>query len=506
MPGDPVPSNPRSGNPRPGEPGNPRPGEVASGETGERRIEDVARRRPPPLPWLVLAPVAGSVLLSTMDASIINIVLPTLASEFETTIDAVVWVVLVFVLLGTGLALPFGRLGDLYGRKRFFAGGNAIVALGLLSSGIAPSLPALVAARALQALGNAMVVSNGNAIVTASVPPERRGQALGLIGGTVGIGFAVGPVLGGVLDELIGWRAIFLARLPLALVLTLLLLLVLPRTSGEGRERGLDIPGSLALFGALASLTLAVNRGNAWGWTSPWIIALFASGLALLPLFVLIERRAASPVVALELLRIRAFSGSVGSGILFFWGFASVLVLLPFYLVGARGFSTLEAGAIMAAQPLTLFVFAPLTGRLADRAGPRLLVPLGLACASLGIALLALVDAGTSVPDVAARLSLVGFGMALFQSPNNSTIMGSVPAQRLGMASAAIVTARRIGQAGGIAVSGAVFTAAAGANLAAAEGSAARALAITGGLDAALLLAAAVVAAAIVVYWRWGAD
>ena len=475
------------------------PGEATASNGGE---EGAGRS-----PWAVLPLVAGSVLLSTMDVSIVNIALPTLASEFGTTLDGVVWVVLVFVLLGTGLALPFGRLGDLYGRKRFYVGGNALIGLGLLAAGAAPSLGALVGARALQAVGNAMVVSNGNAIVTASVPPHRRGQALGIIGGVVGIGLATGPVLGGVLVELLDWRAIFLARLPLSLTLTALLLLVLRDTAAEGRDRGLDIPGSLTLFGSLASLTLAVNRGDAWGWSSPWIIGLFALGLALAPLFVLIERRAASPVVSLELLRIRAFSGSVGSAILFFWGFGAVLVLMPFYLVDARGFSTLEAGAILAAQPLTLFVFAPLTGRLADRTGPRLLVPLGLAASGLGVALLALVDGGTAAPDVAARLSLIGLGMALFQSPNNSTIMGAVPARRLGMASAAIVTARRIGQAGGIAVSGAVFTAIAGAHLAAAaEGDPLRALAIIDGLRAGLLLSAAVVLSAIAVYWRWGAE
>ena len=480
-----------------------------SGQSAASSSEDGADARSgePRAPWVAVALVAGSVLLSTMDSSIINIALPTLASEFGTTIDAVVWVVLIFVLLGTGLALPFGRLGDLFGRKRFYVAGNAVVALGLLACGLAPSLPLLVAARGLQAVGNAMVVSNGNAIVTAAVAPQHRGQALGIIGGIVGIGLASGPVLGGIFLELLNWRAIFLVRLPLSLALTALLWLVLRDTPSEGRDRGLDVPGSLALFGSLASLTLAVNRGHAWGWSSPSIIGLFALGLALAPLFVLIERRAASPVVSLELLRIRAFSGSVGSAILFFWGFAAVLVLMPFYLVDARGFSTLEAGAILAAQPLTLFVFAPLTGRLADRTGPGLLVPLGLTSASLGIALLALVDGGTSVPDVAARLALIGLGMALFQSPNNSTIMSAVPTQRLGMASAAIVTARRIGQAGGIAVSGAVFTAAAGANLVAAgEGSPLRALAIIDGLEAGLLFSATVVASAIAVYWRWGTD
>ena len=454
----------------------------------------------------VLPLVAGSVLLSTIDVSIVNIALPTLADGFGATIDGVIWVVLVFVLLGTGLSLPFGRLGDLYGRKRLYVGGNAVAALGLLASGAAPALWALIAARGVQAVGNAMVVANGNAIVTAAVPAARRGQALGTIGAVVGAGLAAGPVLGGVLTELLDWRAIFLVRLPFGVALTALLWRVLPETPPAGRDRGLDVPGSLALSGCLGSLALAVNRGGAWGWSDPRILALFAAGAALAPIFVAVERRAASPVVALDLFRVRAFGASVGAAILFFWGFGAVLLLMPFYLVTARGFSTLEAGLILAAQPLALLAFAPLAGRLADRVGPRPLAPAGLAAASLGLALLAFAGPDAAVPGVAARLALVGFGMALFQSPNNSAIMGAVPARRLGTASAAIVTARRIGQAGGVAVSGAVFAAVAGtaASAGGAGDPAARALAIADGMQAALLLAAAVVAAAIAGYWLWG--
>ena len=314
-------------------------------------------------------------------------------------------------------------------------------------------------------------------------------------------------MLGGVLVELLDWRAIFLVRLPLSLALTVLLWRVLRETPTEGRdERGLDVLGSLALFGSLSSLVLAVNRGNAWGWSDPAIVGLFALGLLLAPLFVAIERRAASPVVTLDLLRIRDFSTSIGTAILFFWGFGAMLVLMPFYLVGARGFSTLEAGLILAGAAADAVRLRAVDGAAPPIASaPRLLVPFGLAATSLGITLLALVDADTAIPDVAARLSLVGFGMAVFQSPNNSTIMGSVPAARLGTASAAIVTARRIGQASGIAVSGAVFTAAAGASVSDLGDSdvATRALAIVDGLQAALLVSAVVVATAIVAHWRW---
>ena len=457
--------------------------------------------------WVTLALVASSVLLSTMDVSIVNIALPTLADEFDTTTDAVIWVVLVFVLLGTGLALPFGRLGDLYGRRRLYVGGNLIVALGLLAAGLAPTLAALIFARALQAVGNAMVVSNGNAIVTASFPARSRGQALGIVGAVVGAGLALGPVLGGVLIELFDWRAIFLVRLPLSLLVTFLLWRVLRDSKRGERAGGVDVLGSVALFGMLGSLALAVNRGGAWGWTDPRILGLLALGVALAPAFVAIQRRAASPVLELDLFRVRAFSSSVAAAILFFFGFAATLVLMPFYLVGARGFSTLEAGLILAAQPLTLLVFAPFTGRLADRFGPRLLVPLGLTVTSVGLVLLARIDAGTAIPDVALRLALVGLGMAVFQSPNNSTIMGSVPLERLGTASAAIVTARRIGQAAGIAIAGAVFTAAAGASVSDLDetGAAQRTLAIVDGLEPALLLAAAAAAAGVLVAWRWSA-
>ena len=459
--------------------------------------------------WAVLAVIALNVYLSTVDVSIVNIALPTLADEFGVTTDAVVWVPLAFILVGTGLSMPMGRFGDLYGRRRLFLWGSVLVGLGVLGSGLANSLGMLIAMRTLQGIGSSMVLANSNAIVTAAFPASQRAQALGIIGGVVGGGLASGPVLGGVLVEVLDWRAIFLVRVPLAALLVVAVWRVVRETPRDESTHGVDVAGSLALFAMLASLTVAVNRGDSWGWGSAAILGLFAAGAVLLPIFLWIERRVSNPVVALDLFRVPSYGSSILTAILFFWGFAATTVLVPFYLIDARGFSTLEAGAIFAAQPLALLVFAPFTGRLADRFGARRFVPFGLGVAALGLLLMATVDADTPVPAVLARLALLGFGLALFQSPNNSLIMGSVPVGRLGTASASIVTARRIGQSIGIAISGAIFTAQAAAYAEARsplglDDLEVRADALVHGLDVALVVAAVISGIAVLVAIVWG--
>jgi MFS family permease len=237
------------------------------------------------------------------------------------------------------------------------------------------------------------------------------------------------------------------------------------------------------------------------------VLGLTVAGMTLVPVFIWIERRGTSPVVALELFRLRSYSGSIGSAILYFWGYSAVLILTPFYLVEARGFDTLEAGAITSAQPIALLLLSPLSGRLSDRFGPRYLAVVGLVISLAGVLAMMTVDVDTSVPGIAARFALLGLGMAMFTAPNNSSIMGSVPIDRLGTASASIVTARRIGQSVGLAVSGAIYTAQAArfANARSPLGLDDPLLApfaIVSGLRVALLVAAAVTVLSIVIAWR----
>ena len=372
--------------------------------------------------WVALALVCTGVYLGTLDVSIVNIALPTLAQEFDATPDEVIWVGLIYVIINVGLALTLGRLGDIYGRKTLYVIGFAVFTVAAGLSALAGSLPELLATRAVQALGSAAILANGAAIVTATFPASQRGRALGIQVATVGAGVASGPVLGGALVEVLDWRAIFWTRVPLGVIGSLLVWRFLIDTPPASRPSGLDIPGSAILFGMLGSLVLGVNRGEAWGWASPEIIALQVIAAVLLVTFVVVERRSASPVVELALFKLRSYSASISAATLQFFGLSAVIILGPFYLVNARGFSTLEAGAITAAFPIAMLLISPFSGALSDRIGARIPSTAGLVIVVGGLLFTATLDVDTSVLGIVVRLFIVGAGTAIFASPNTSTI------------------------------------------------------------------------------------
>ena len=411
-----------------------------------------------PYRWVALALVSVGVFLATLDTSIVNIALPTLAREFDAAADQVVWVSLIFILVSTGIALSMGRLGDLYGRKHLYVLGFALFTVAAGLSAIAGSLPELLGARVVQAIGASIVLANGAAIVTASFPASQRGRALGIQVAMVGAGVASGPVLGGVLVEALDWRAIFWTRVPLGVVGSVLVWRFLRDVPPAARPQGLDVPGSVILFLMLASLVLAVNRGQAWGWSSGEIIGLFAASAALLAVFLIVERRSVSPVLDLALFRLRGYSAAISAATMQFFGVSALFILGPFYLVDGRGFSTLEAGAIMAAFPIAMLLIAPFSGALSDRVGSRIPATTGLVLVAGGLLFAATLDVDTSIAGIVLRLFIVGAGTAIFSSPNTSTIMASVPLDRLGTASASQTTARTIGNAVGVAVGVALFT------------------------------------------------
>lgn len=411
-----------------------------------------------PYRWVALALVSVGVFLGTLDSSIVNIALPTLAREFDATTAEVIWVPLIFIVVSTGLALSMGRLGDLYGRKHLYVFGFALFTLAAGLAAIAGSLPELLGARVVQAIGSSIVLANGAAIVTATFPASQRGKALGIQVAMVGAGVASGPVLGGVLVETLDWRAIFWTRVPLGLVGSVLVWRYLRDVPPSARPRGLDVPGSVILFAMLASLVLGVNRGQAWGWTSGEIIGLFVASAVLLAAFIVVERRSVSPVLDLALFKLRGYTAAISAAALQFFGLSAVIILGPFYLVDGRGFSTLEAGAIMAAFPLAMLLISPFSGALADRMGSRTPATAGLALVAAGLLFTATLDIDTSIAGIVLRLFIVGAGTAIFSSPNTVTIMSSVPPERLGTASASQTTARTIGNAVGVAVAVALFT------------------------------------------------
>jgi len=411
--------------------------------------------------WRCLIAVCFGTFMATMDFSIVNVALPTLAREFDESPDTVVWATLISSLVVTGITLTAGRLGDLYGRKRIYITGWVIFTIGMGIASLAQSIEQLIAIRFFQAIGVSFAMANGNAIVTEAFPPEQRGQALGTTGSVVGAGLMSGPIFGGLMLEAFGWESIFYLRVPIGLIaMTMAFIFIRPSLPlPAGASRKLDVPGAVALFAMLSSALLAVNRGTAWGWTSPTILGLFFFAGGAFIAFLRIESRAASPVVALSLFKIRTFTVSVTSLSLNFAGQSAVTFLMPFYLQQVKNFSTAQTGFVLATVPSMMLLLSPISGRLSDRYGFRHQMTIGIALVTVGLLSLSTIDAGTSVPMLVLRLAIVGIGTAIFMSPNSASIMNSVPRERLGTASASVATARNIGNASGLAMSSAVLVA-----------------------------------------------
>ena len=453
---------------------------------------------PIPYHWVAAIIVCVGTFLGVMDNTIINIALPTLVDEFERPLDDVIWVALAFIVVSTGLSLTMGRLGDLYGRKMLYTWGLVIFTIATLLSSIAGSLEELIGTRVLQAVGSAMTMSNGAAIITASFPPSKRGTGLGLIVSTVGAGAATGPILGGVLIDLLDWRAIFWMRVPFGLLAAVLVWRLLADTPNERRPKGLDVPGAVLLFGMLACITFGINRARDLGLGSTTVTAALVVGVVLVVWFIVVERRSPSPVVDLGLFRGRGFSFGILAAILQFFGMSFTFYLVPTLWQDGRGFTPTDTALMMMPLSLMMLLWSPISGRLSDRFGSRPLTTAGMVIVCVSLFLLSRTTVDTSPIDFAVRMLLLGLGTSTFSSPNTSVIMSAVPPERLGTASASQTTARTFGNAFGTSVGVAVMASVA-AGFAAEQGIAAESgEAVVHGFRAALLVAAFAASPAIV--------
>lgn len=427
----------------------------------DRMAGEAQEVRAHPRRWQILSAIAIGTLMGPVDGSVVNIALPVITRSLRTTLDVAEWVAVAYLLVISSVLLTWGRLGDMYGHRRIYLGGFAVFTLGSVLCGAAPGIGWLVGFRVLQAVGAGMMMSASPAIITEVFPPTERGRALGLNAVAVAVGLAVGPVLGGFLVEHLGWRSIFYINLPIGVVGTAWAARVLPGPAVV-RRAAFDIPGAVTLFGALLSLLLALSQGESWGWRSAPTLALVGLGAAGLMLFVAVERRSAAPMVDLSLFRDRVFVLANASGLANFMAQYSVTFLMPFFLQVAMGMSADRAGTLMLGFPLAMMGVAPLAGYLSDRFGSRWLAVVGMVILAGGVLSASRLGSGASGAEVFWRLAVIGLGAGLFQTPNNSTIMGSVPRDRLGIAGGMLASMRNIGMVLGIAVSAAVFMAMAG--------------------------------------------
>jgi EmrB/QacA subfamily drug resistance transporter len=456
---------------------------------------DAGRRPRLEYKWKALAAVAIGTFMSTLDSSIVNVAMPTLASEFQVEITTVEWVAMAYMLTVTGLLISLGRLSDMVGRKRIYNLGLLIFTAGSALCALAGGIGVLIAARVVQGVGAAMLAANGAAILTSAFPRTERGQAMGLNGTIVGAGLTVGPSLGGVLIHAFGWRSIFTINLPVGLVGLLLATLLLRPDEPCPEQERFDFAGALGLLVCLAGLLLALSHGEAWGWSSRPILALFGVSLFSGAHFLRTEARVPYPTIDLSLFRNRLFSAASVSAVASYVAIASVVFTMPFYLQQLRGFSTAHMGLMLTVIPLTMVVVSPVSGWLSDRIGSRVLASAGMASIALGLVLLSHLGTQATPLAIMGRLFLVGLGNGLFASPNSSAIMGAVPPQRLGVASGMISTVRTTGMVLGVAIAGAVIAVRRAALVAAGL---APETAFGSALAGALLVTAAIAAAGIV--------
>jgi EmrB/QacA subfamily drug resistance transporter len=405
----------------------------------------------------MLAVGTGS-FMSALDSSAVNAVLPVVGRSFGASVAAIEWVVLTYLLAVSGLLLSLGRLGDLRGHKAVYLTGFLVFVASSLLCSLAFSVPALVAFRAAQGVGAAMLFANSSAIITKTFPGRQRGRALGLLAMMVYLGLTAGPSLGGWLTETLGWRAIFYVNVPTGLLAVALSVAFIPADAARTAHDRFDFGGAALFLAGFVTLLLALNQGHAWGWNSPAIVGLLALAGATLATFVWVERRVPAPMLDLTLFRARAFSAAVLSAVCNYVCVFSIAFLMPFYLIHGRGLSASRAGTLLVAQPLVMALVAPLSGALSDRIGSRGPAAVGMTTLGAGILLMSRLGPEEPLVDVVRALVVTGLGTGTFISPNSSALMGSAPGHRQGIAAGVLGTARSVGMVLGIGLAGAVFT------------------------------------------------
>jgi EmrB/QacA subfamily drug resistance transporter len=424
--------------------------------------------------WAVMGIVAVGVFMANLDASIVNISLPTIAHLFAVPLNgAVEWVVIAYLVATAALLLTAGRLADIFGRKFIWLAGLVLFTASSALCGFSPSLGFLIASRAIQGLGGALIMAVGPALLTTAFPPQERGLAFGFNTVFVALGISVGPTMGGLIMTIASWRWIFFVNVPLGMIGVGATLLILKETHQRSPGR-FDPSGAALLAIGLACLTAALSFGQEIGWGSPIILTLLLVSMVALLLLPFVEKRVANPVLVIALLYNRVFSSALLSLVLSFLALSAVSFLMPFYLEQLRGFPTELVGLLLTPLPLTIAVVSPFSGMLADRVGVRWLASAGMTIACFGLVSISFLNASSPLWDIVWCLVLIGLGQALFQSPNNSALLGSAPPHLQGSASGFLATGRVLGQGISIALAGAIFTgigsAVAGAMLAANQG------------------------------------
>jgi EmrB/QacA subfamily drug resistance transporter len=414
--------------------------------------------------WWTLGAMCFALFMIMLDNTVVNVALPSIQRDLGASISGLEWTINGYTLSFAVLLATGGRLGDIFGRRRMFLFGVVIFALSSATAGLAAGETDLVASRVVQGVGAALMMPGTLSIITDAFPAHERGKAMGTWAGVSALALAVGPVLGGFLTEHVSWRAIFYLNIPVAIgaVTATLFAVRESRDTTVGRE--VDYLGVATLTAALTALVLALVEGNAWGWGSPAIVALLAGSIAAGLAFVAVENRVKAPMVEFRFFANRNFLGAVVVALIITFAMMGVFFFLALYMQDILRYSPLEAGIRFLPSTLMIVGVAPVSGRLADRFGPRWLIVAGLLILTASLYSFTGIAVDSSYLDLLPGFMLLGIGVAMTMSPMTSAAMNAVAVEKAGIASGVLSMFRMVGGSLGIAVTGAIFQGAAGSS------------------------------------------
>ena len=446
--------------------------------------------------WWTLGAVAFALFMIMLDNTVVNVALPTIQDGLGASLSGLEWVVNAYVLTFAVLMLSGGKLADLFGRRLVFALGLAVFTAASLACGLSETIGQLIAFRALQGVGAALMMPATLAIISAAFPPRQRGLAFGVWAGVSAMALAIGPLVGGLLTQHLDWSWIFFVNVPVGVLGVLAAWIVIAESRDTSAEQSLDLPGLLVSGASLFALTFGLIEANAYGWTSPTILALFAGAAAGFVLFVWLERHRRAPMLDLSLFRSRTFTGANVVAFLVTLAMFGVFFFMSLYVQEILGYSPVQTGAIFLPMTVLIILVAPIAGRLSDRIGSRWLMAGGLTLVAGSLVLFSRLGLDSGFWDLVPGLVAGGVGMAITMTPMTAAAMSAVPVAKAGVSSGVLNTFRQVGGALGIAVMGAILTS---RQTSALSGGATPADAFLDGFQAALVVAAIVAFAGAVI-------
>jgi EmrB/QacA subfamily drug resistance transporter len=408
--------------------------------------------------WWATLGIGIGVFIFALDVYIVNLALPIMVESLHTSFYTIQWVVLSYLLAIAIFVLSAANLGDMWSKKRLYITGLIVFTISSLLCGLAPNVGLLIAFRALQGLGAAFISGLGTAMIVEAFPAEERGLGLGIRAGVFGLGIMLGPTIGGLLISLGDWPLIFLINVPIGIIACLIVAYLVPSSPVAIKEQSFDIIGTLILTITLTCFTLGITLLQSEGFNSHPALILLLVAIISFAVFLVAEAKLSQPMLDLRIFQSLEFSLGLALRFLGNLVMAGAIFMLPFFLKLVKQYPTEEAGLLLAVPPIIIVLTAPIAGIFSDRYGARIISLIGLLLMAVGCLIISTFDEQLTVISYILGIIPYGLGVGMFQSPNNSAIMGAAPKESLGIASGLLSLSRILGQTIGVPLVGAIFS------------------------------------------------